>query len=696
MADDDREWREDEPDEQQELLFAPKGVTHTFYLHRSIRQQGARDALTEKIQANGGEVIDDDGFETEAANVLLFDPRHIGHPENVFVDAYRTHSDIKLRKMHTKKMRFISHCINSGKFVLHVHGPRKPMPGIPPGRRTHRVEFTEEDRENLARYLAFKVPDRDAGGLLGNVIYNQMCAKVQVLPNEYAWTARHTPSSWREHYKNHKATMNEMMDQIVREEGIILKNVDERDRRQNHIRPRVDPGLFREQEEEEEEIIADLARVTEESEANDAQPQATSHSSGPSRNVPARTRGNEPTPEEQERQEEIRPVSPSLFSEDEEPMQVDICNDPGPSLSQHSPEPADDPVPTSTNRLTPTQATLVGTQVSQHASTLVKSRTVEKLTPSSHHSRHSQAPIDIIEISDYDSVDDDLPGIESLHEKTPPPKKRKVKSSMRSRLVTPSTQPRPRPIPAVKRVIASSSASNDDDPPYRNLRSRSRSIKPRQERALEKRKKANTSSVDLGPVLEEEVIRASAFDESEIPDVISAEARPISVSEPEPTVWTVLESESESEWEPVPQSELEPRLDSSDVEPELHLLSDLEPKLESDVEAELGLHSEIEPEPRPDLDMEPQPPKRRRSVIDTDDEQTERDLGLRGSAKILRTALTPVRASVRRQWSTSSEEPFPVPNTKASARKERLIEEAKRMPYVPPPGTRAARRLGVR
>ncbi|KAK0239587.1 hypothetical protein EDD85DRAFT_455520 [Armillaria nabsnona] len=689
MADDDREWREDEPDEQQELLFAPKGVTHTFYLHRSIRQQGARDTLTEKIQANGGEIIDDDVFETEAANVLLFDPRHIGHPENAFVDAYRTHSDIKLRKMHTKKMNFISHCVNSGKFVLHVHRPRKAMPGIPPGRRPHRVEFTEEDRENLARYLAFKVPDRNAGGLLGNVIYNQMCAKVQVLPNEYAWTARHTPSSWREHYKNHKAAMNEMMDQIVREEGIILKNIDERDRRQNHGRPRVDPGLFREQE-EEEEIIADLARVTEQSDANDARPQATS--SGPSRNVPARNRGNEPTPEEQERQEEVRPVSPSLFSEDEEPMQVDIFNDPGPSFSQRNPEPADDPVPTSTNRMTPTQATLVGTQASQHASTLVKSRTIEKFTPSSHRSRHSQGPIDIIDISDSDSVDDDLPGIESLHVKTPSPKKRKVKSSMRSRLVTPSTQPqpRPRPIPAVKRVTASSSASKDDDPPYRNLRSRSRSFQPRQERALEKRKKANTSSVDLGPVLEEEVTRASAFDESEIPDVISAEARPISVSDPEPTVWTVMESESE--WEPNPKSELEPKLES-DVEPELQLHSDYEPKLESDFEPELGLHSETEPEPRPDLDEER---KRRRSVIDTDDEETERDLGLQGSTKVLRTALTPVRASVRRQWSTSSEEPFPVPNTKASARKERLIEEAKRMPYIPPPGTRAARRLGVR
>ncbi len=369
-------------------------------------------------------------------------------------------------------------------------------------------------------------------------------------------------------------------------------------------------------------------------------------------------------------------------------MQVDIFNDPGPSFSQHSPEPADDPVPTSTNRLTPTQATLVGTQASQHASTLVKSRTVEKRTPSSHRSRHSQDPID--KISDFDSVDDDLPGIESLHVKTPSPKKRKVKSSMRSRLATPSTQPRPRPIPVVKRVTASSSASKDDDPPYRNLRSRSRSALPRQEKALEKRKKANTSSVDLGPVLEEEVTRASAFDESEIPDVISAEARPISVSEPEPTVWTVMESESE--WEPDPQSELEPKLES-DVEQELRLHSDYEPKLESDIEPELRLHSESEPELRPDLDVER---KRRRSVIDTDDEQTERDLGLQGSAKVLRTALTPVRASVRQQWSTSSEEPFPVPNTKASARKERLIEEAKRMPYVPPPGTRAARRLGVR
>ncbi|KAK0482564.1 hypothetical protein IW261DRAFT_1468345 [Armillaria novae-zelandiae] len=659
MADDD-EWREDGPGEQQQLLFAPKGVTHTFFLHRSIREQGARDALTDKIQANGGQVVDDDIFETDAADVLLFDPRHIGHPENAFVDAYKTHSDIKLRKMHTKKSNFISHCINSGKFVLHVHRPRRAMPGIPPGHKPHRVEFTEKDKENLARYLAFKVPDRAAGGLLGNVIYKQMCAKAKVLPNEYAWTTRHTPSSWREHYKNNKATMNERMDEIVRDEGIILKNVDERDRRQNNRRPRVDRGLFREQEEEEEEIIANLTRVTEESDANDAQPQATGHSS-----------------ERQERQEEARPVSPSLFSEDEEPIQVDIFNDPGPS-SQRRPEPADDPVPTSPNRLTPTQATLVGTQ---HASTSGKSPTVEKLTPSSRRSRHSRAPINTIEITDYDSVDDDLPGIESLHAKTPSSKKRKVKSSMRSRQVTPSIQPRPRPIPVVKRITT----PKDDSPPYRNLRSRSRSVQTRREDALEKRRKANTSSVDLGPLLEEEAITASDFEESEIPDVIPAEARPISVSEPEPTAWTVLESESEWELEPVPQSELDPKLES-DVEPRLH--SDLEPQLESDIEPE--------PEPRPDLEVEPQPPKRRRSVLDTDDEQTERKLGLQGSAKVLRTALTPVRASARRQWSTSSEEPFPVPNTKASARKERLIEEAKRTPYVPPPGTRAAKKLGVR
>ncbi|KAK0211200.1 hypothetical protein DFS33DRAFT_358894 [Desarmillaria ectypa] len=668
MADDDREWLEDEPDEQPGLLFAPKGVTHTFYLHRSIRQQGARDALTEKIRANGGEVVDDDVFETEAANVLLFDPRHIGHPEDVFVDAYRTHSDIKLRKMYAKKSNFIAHCIDLGNFVLHVHRPRKPMPGIPPGRRPHRVGFTEEDRENLARYLAFKIPYRDAGGLLGNAIYDRMCAKVQVLPNEYAWTARHPPSSWREHYKKNKVVMNEMMDQIVREEGIILKNMDERDRRQNRGRPRVDPSQFREEEQEEEEIIAGLTRVTEESDANDVRQQAMNHSSGSSKNVNVKNRENAPSPEaeEQEWQEEVRPISSSLFSEDEEPMQVDVFNDPGPSFSQHRPEPADNYVPTSANQPIPTQATLVGTQPSQYASTSVKSRAIEKLTSSPHYSRHSQAPI---EITDYDSVDDDLPGIEALHEKTPSPKKRKVKSSMRPRSVVPSSQPRPRPI--VKKPTAS-----NDDSPYRNLRLRSRSVQSRQEQTTRKRKKAGTPSAGLGPVLEEEVSRASAFDEHEIPDVISAEARPISVSEPEPAVGTVLESESE--WESDPPLELEPRLES--VEPELH--SDLELKLE------------------PDLDLEPQLPKRKRSMFDSDDEQTARDLGLEESAKILRTALTPigqaVRASSRRKWSTSSEEPFPVPNTKASARKERLIEEAKRMPYVPPPGTRAAMKLGTR
>ncbi|KAK0463616.1 uncharacterized protein EV420DRAFT_1099499 [Desarmillaria tabescens] len=662
MADDDREWLEDEPDEQKELLFAPKGVTHTFYLHRSIRQPGARDALIENIQANGGEVVDNDIFEIEAANVLLFDPRHIGHPEDVFVDAYKTHSDVKLREMHVKKSNFIGHCIDVGRFVLHVPRRRKPMPGIPPGRRPHRVGFTEEDRENLARYLAYKVPYRDAGGLLGNTIYNRMCAKIHVLPDEYAWTARHTPSSWREHYKKNKAVMNEMMDEIVREEGIILKNIDERDRRLNRARPRVDPGLIREEEErqEEEEITAGLARVTEESATDDVRRQAAS-------NHRSRSRRNEPSPEaeEQGRQEEVRPVSPSLFSEDEEPMQGDVFNDPGPSLSQHSPEPADDYVPPSAGRPTPTHATLVDTLSSPRASTSVKGRALEKLTSSPRHSRHSQAPIDIIEITDHDSVDDDLPRIESLHEETPSPKRRRVKSSMRSRPVASSSQPRPRPRPIVRKVTAP-----QEDAPYRNLRSRSRSVEPRQQPIIRKgRKKVTTPSVDLGPVLEEEVSGVSAFDEHDIPDVISVEARPISVSEPE---LAAVESESESEWEPDPQLEVEPKLES--VEPELH--SDLEAK----------------PEPELDLDSDfwLQPPKRTRSMIDSDDEQTARDLGLQGSAKALTPLGQTVRPSARRRWSTSSEEPFPVPNTKASARKERLIEEAKRMPYVPPPGTRAA------
>jgi hypothetical protein len=52
---------------------------------------------------------------------------------------------------------------------------------------------------------------------------------------------------------------------------------------------------------------------------------------------------------------------------------------------------------------------------------------------------------------------------------------------------------------------------------------------------------------------------------------------------------------------------------------------------------------------------------------------------------------TPANVSRRREeYSTSSDDPFPIKGTRASAKKKKMQEQAKYNPYDPPEGTRAA------
>ncbi|KAF8321332.1 hypothetical protein DL93DRAFT_2093958 [Clavulina sp. PMI_390] len=57
--------------------------------------------------------------------------------------------------------------------------------------------FTDEDIENLARYIASHFPSTNSRGRKGEKLYKDLCAN----PEEYPWAERHTWQSWQTHFK---------------------------------------------------------------------------------------------------------------------------------------------------------------------------------------------------------------------------------------------------------------------------------------------------------------------------------------------------------------------------------------------------------------------------------------------------------------------------------------------------------------
>ncbi|OCF39679.1 hypothetical protein I317_06534 [Kwoniella heveanensis CBS 569] len=65
-------------------------------------------------------------------------------------------------------------------------------------RSAHRHEFIAHDREMLARWLAFKRPEKT--GRTTRSIYEELGACSRKHPY-FSWASRHTPSAWHEHFK---------------------------------------------------------------------------------------------------------------------------------------------------------------------------------------------------------------------------------------------------------------------------------------------------------------------------------------------------------------------------------------------------------------------------------------------------------------------------------------------------------------
>ncbi len=83
----------------------------------------------------------------------------------------------------------------------------------PPPRQ--RVEFSQEDKENLAKYLACRVPVPAQGGLQGKILYKELVKLHQVDPKEYEWVKRHSWQSWRDQYKHNQAYYHALIADFV-------------------------------------------------------------------------------------------------------------------------------------------------------------------------------------------------------------------------------------------------------------------------------------------------------------------------------------------------------------------------------------------------------------------------------------------------------------------------------------------------
>ncbi|KAJ6624522.1 hypothetical protein B0H10DRAFT_2006309 [Mycena sp. CBHHK59/15] len=194
--------QEDE-EESPQIFLDENGFPLRIFLHRSITQEGARNALTLKIKAHGGELVETD----TGSNIIIVNPNHPAGDLDRVRHAYKTHSNLELSRVWVEPMKFIGNCVKNGR-CTHVFN-QKGMGGATAGRG--RTSFTNGDDYQLCRYLAILIPVKDDGGRTGQSIYKGLVANAQILPEEYDWVNRHTWQSWRERYK----TRQRIFDPII-------------------------------------------------------------------------------------------------------------------------------------------------------------------------------------------------------------------------------------------------------------------------------------------------------------------------------------------------------------------------------------------------------------------------------------------------------------------------------------------------
>ncbi|KAF9239092.1 hypothetical protein BU15DRAFT_24072, partial [Melanogaster broomeanus] len=188
-----------------DAIFTQDGRPVRFCFHNSVRE--GRDRIARDVEAHGGEIVNKE----RDADVLLVDEE-----ENIELIRRRYYSSTDLYRhcIFIEPRGFVRCCIKYGRYE-HEKPRKRRMPGpVPVAIGGHgRVDFTQEDDEHLAYYLATIYPDKATGGRLGNNVY----LGLMDLANkpDYKWARRHTFHSWRERYKKHAKRLDQMIDEYA-------------------------------------------------------------------------------------------------------------------------------------------------------------------------------------------------------------------------------------------------------------------------------------------------------------------------------------------------------------------------------------------------------------------------------------------------------------------------------------------------
>ncbi|KIJ06828.1 hypothetical protein PAXINDRAFT_140413, partial [Paxillus involutus ATCC 200175] len=119
------------------------------------------------------------------------------------------------------------------------------MPGRTPGGRG-RTNFTSEDDDNLAYYLATIYPNKANGGRVGIKAYKDLMDLSD--EPDFAWARRHTAHSWRERYKKNQPRLDPLIDDHAEQQKDVGHHFghDARSRRHRLL------WYYKEEEEDEE------------------------------------------------------------------------------------------------------------------------------------------------------------------------------------------------------------------------------------------------------------------------------------------------------------------------------------------------------------------------------------------------------------------------------------------------------------
>ncbi|KAL6308569.1 hypothetical protein BKA93DRAFT_925776 [Sparassis latifolia] len=201
------EEEEDEPEIPEEPegdLFTIEGRPAHFYFYQGRYgglSEGQIHALRPKIRAHGGHICSNE----EESDTIIANSEAIEILEHKYYDS---------KTIYVESPKFVQLCIRTRRYQENHKRPvRKGMPGHPAGHQ--RTAFTARDDENLCKYIAAVIPNKEEGGRTGLEIYKRLVQWAEKPGRE--WVLRHTPMSWLERYKKNWQRLDPIIEQYVEE-----------------------------------------------------------------------------------------------------------------------------------------------------------------------------------------------------------------------------------------------------------------------------------------------------------------------------------------------------------------------------------------------------------------------------------------------------------------------------------------------